>query len=942
MKKQFGILSLAVFLTIPAIARAALPVAKTSRTNTVDFEKEILPIFRANCLACHNQTKARAGMNLETPDLIRKGGDSGPGVVAGKSAESLLFKSASHAEDPIMPPPKNNSAAKNLTPEQLALVKLWIDQGAKGEVKGFVDIAWQPLPVSFNPIYSVALSPDGQYAACNRANRIHIYHLPTEKLVAELVDPKLEADKKYAGQKVAHHDMAYTLKFNPGGDLLVSGSYQEVKFWRLTTPAPVALGGNQSAKLAASADGNRFVIGEGSSARIYEASTRKELRTVSLPNGSMTDIAIAPDGNSVAASGGKVVYVWSVSDGNLLAEISAPTNVTAITFFGGSDWIAAGGIDKVIHTWKIPASNKEKPTAGKELAGHTAAVTSMASAGGNIIISGSEDSTVRSWDAATGKAIRSFNHGVPVSRVVATLDGKVFASLGQNHPSAKMWEAANGKLIKEVKGDFRLDELASESTRFEGFTRNEVTYYKGALKKAEDNKKKTDDAVKKANEDRDKLAKAFPEKEKALKAAEAEKAAVDKQIADAETAVKGTKDDKAKAEEQKKLDAAKKKKTEVEKKLIEAQKPVQEFRNSEDQAKRAVVDATRAGVAVAKAKTELKTAEDQTVQAKKELDATKARAAAANAPWNSVSFSADNRLIAALNNDGSVFVMRADNGQGISKHALRKSASMVFVGDQLVSHAAETALNTVERSWKLERTIGTSTGRSPLTGRVYSTAFSPDGKLLTTGSGDPSRSGQIVIWEVATGKKAQEIYNGHSDIVLGLDFSRDGKWLASGAADKFAKVWEVSSGKKLNSFEGHTQQVMGVALKTDMRTMLSAGADGIIKVWHLVTGEAGFTIKGYNKEITSVQFIGFESEFLVATAESHVRFLNERGGATRSFSGATDFVNAAATTSDKRVVIAGGQDGVLRVWNGLDGKLLHSFEPPAVADKSAVASTAKK
>ena len=47
---------------------------------------------------------------LETPQTILKGGDSGPAVVAGKSAESLLLKAAAHLEEPFMPPADNTSA----------------------------------------------------------------------------------------------------------------------------------------------------------------------------------------------------------------------------------------------------------------------------------------------------------------------------------------------------------------------------------------------------------------------------------------------------------------------------------------------------------------------------------------------------------------------------------------------------------------------------------------------------------------------------------------------------------------------------------------------------------------------------------------------------------------------------------------------------------------
>src|SRR5215467_12320999 len=81
-----------------------LPVAALKRTKPVDFESEILPFLKQSCLACHNQTKAKADLVLETPQTILKGGESGAAVVPGKPSESLLLKVASHLEKPFMPP----------------------------------------------------------------------------------------------------------------------------------------------------------------------------------------------------------------------------------------------------------------------------------------------------------------------------------------------------------------------------------------------------------------------------------------------------------------------------------------------------------------------------------------------------------------------------------------------------------------------------------------------------------------------------------------------------------------------------------------------------------------------------------------------------------------------------------------------------------------------
>src|SRR5256885_1306336 len=69
--------------------QSSIAITEPKRTGPVDFEKEILPILNNNCLACHNQTKAKADLILENPQTILKGGESGPAVVPGKSGDSL-------------------------------------------------------------------------------------------------------------------------------------------------------------------------------------------------------------------------------------------------------------------------------------------------------------------------------------------------------------------------------------------------------------------------------------------------------------------------------------------------------------------------------------------------------------------------------------------------------------------------------------------------------------------------------------------------------------------------------------------------------------------------------------------------------------------------------------------------------------------------------------
>src|SRR5687768_15559409 len=151
---------------------APISIREPTRNDPIDFAREIYPLLKRNCLACHNSTKAKADLNLESPDLMRKGGESGPVIVAGKADESLLLKSAAHLEEPPMPPPGNKVKATDFSPDELGLLKRWIDQGAQGEAplaeKG--PLPWRADAEHGGAINALAISPNGRLAAIARGN----------------------------------------------------------------------------------------------------------------------------------------------------------------------------------------------------------------------------------------------------------------------------------------------------------------------------------------------------------------------------------------------------------------------------------------------------------------------------------------------------------------------------------------------------------------------------------------------------------------------------------------------------------------------------------------------------------------------------------------------------------------------------------------------------
>lgn len=104
-----------------------LLVVVAGRAATVDFGQAIQPLFEANCVKCHGSSRSENGLRLDSRADALKGGEHGPAIVPGKSAESLLVQAITGTHPELARMPKK---ADPLSSETITLLKAWIDQGA--------------------------------------------------------------------------------------------------------------------------------------------------------------------------------------------------------------------------------------------------------------------------------------------------------------------------------------------------------------------------------------------------------------------------------------------------------------------------------------------------------------------------------------------------------------------------------------------------------------------------------------------------------------------------------------------------------------------------------------------------------------------------------------------------------------------------------------------
>jgi len=742
-----------------------------------DFYRDVYPFLKANCISCHNKTTTKADLNMETPELMKKGGESGPSIIPGKSAESLIVLASLHQEDMEMPPPNNKSGAVDLTPAEIALLKTWIDQGAKSSVQQERAVAWQPLAAGVHPIYSVAMTQDGRFAACGRSNQIHVYDLATRQLLTQISDP---AEKNGA----AHRALVQSLAFSPDGTRLASGSFREVKIWRL-----------EKSKAA------------------------------------------------------------------------------AITAQSAQPQASEAQLKKIAETGKVAVLNHTLSPDTKQ------------------IVTGSADGSVRVWDAATGKAVIELRGSVAANRKMAVLEWSI---------------AAQG-----LEQSFQ----QAEAARIEAQT------------------KAIDVLLKKAQETIVTMKKALPEKQKALKPVQDAKLAAQKAVDDVTAKVSQAGAAKPDAELEKQLKEAQDKlitATTAETSALAAVSAVESnILDAEADVARITASKARNSKAIAAANTA--SAAAKTIQTKATADLATAKQAVAKSTAKplAVAFSSNAQQVAAIFTDGTLNVWAIASGMP-TEHATSSAITAATLhpgadGSFTATHAGGTLTTPGTASrWVLERTLGGEKNRGVFADRVNAVRFSPDGKTLATGGGEPSRSGDIILFEVTTGKALKTWKERHEDAVLSLDFSPDGKLLVSGAADKIAKVTDLTTDKQRNLFEGHTHHVMGVAFRADGRVLATAGADGVVISWDMLVGERKKKIEGWTKEVTSLQFIGATNQIVTSAGDNLVRIINDEGTQVRAIANLPDFMQSTASTPNGSIIIAGGEDSILRVWDGA-GKELAVF-----------------
>ncbi len=170
---------------------------------------------------------------------------------------------------------------------------------------------------------------------------------------------------------------------------------------------------------------------------------------------------------------------------------------------------------------------------------------------------------------------------------------------------------------------------------------------------------------------------------------------------------------------------------------------------------------------------------------------------------------------------------------------------------------------------------------------------------------------------------------GHNDIVWSIAFSPDGKLLASGSRDRTIKLWHPN-GALIQTLEDHSDAITGLSFNPDGQTLASASRDKTVKLWrrHPITGKffpkPEKTLQGHTDWVFSVNFSPDGKLLATGSKDKNIKLWRRDGKFIKTLRGHQGWVNWVSFSPDGQFLASASDDKTVKIWRR-DGKLLKTL-----------------
>jgi WD40 repeat protein len=424
------------------------------RAAPVSFRAEIAPILRAQCQSCHGAKDAKGDFRVDSyAELMRALKGEPARVLRGNANDSLLHQLLVTLDKSDRMPRKSEP----LTAQQIALIKRWIDEGAKFDGGDPKALLVQVIPARVHaaapekysrdfPITALAFSPDASQLAVGGLREITLWNVADGKLIRRI--PNMS-------------QRTFALSWLSDGRTILAGGgipgeLGEVRAFSLDgkLQAVVHQAGDVVLDLQLDANATRLAVADADNLiTLYNVADYSRLRQIDNHADWVMALAFSPDGKNLAsASRDRTAKIFDLKNGEAISTYGGhKTPVQGVAFRADGREVFSTDRSGTIHVWKAGLADIEGKRFGAEK------VAQISNLGrdlyklhlhGNSLLSYGSGGRARMFQAKDRKPMHAFAHANVWLMAVAWSGKAGRLATGAHDGSVCVWKTADGKLLK--------------------------------------------------------------------------------------------------------------------------------------------------------------------------------------------------------------------------------------------------------------------------------------------------------------------------------------------------------------------------------------------------------------------------------------------------------------------------------------------------------------